>query len=123
MKNIIENMRFSQNSIKDIIDESMNNFNLCQHLKANIKNVECPKGNEKIYIDILKNYKLCIYNDADRKYFIAYMIYDNKIIKDNFEISLYGINNVTGENISKEDAFNNLKNNLHDNTIKIYNIK
>ena len=111
-------------NINETINESMNNYNICQHLKQNIKNVATyPNDDEKIYIEIIKNYKLCIYNDSSRKLFLAYILIGDNVQKDNFEISMYGKNNMTNEETTKEEAFDSLLKKLYNHNSNIYNLK
>lgn len=94
----------------------------CDQVKDALKDMNCPKGGEKSFIELSDNRKICIYNDDKSVYksISAILMRDNKIVDGTREGFFYGKEYMSGKNVSPEEAFDKLKQRLSKNNIDIY---
>ena len=98
-------------------------INTCKEVIDKIKDIQCPKGGEKIYIDLSDDRKICIYNDDKSVYqsIRAHLEKDGEVVDRTQEGCWYGKEHISGNNVSAEEAFERLKKRLSKNNIEMYN--
>lgn len=94
----------------------------CKEVQDKLKDMKCPKGGEKVYIDLSDDRKICIYNDDKSVYqsIRAHLERDGKPVERTQEGCWYGKEHLSGKNVSAEDAFERLKKRLSKNNIEMY---
>ena len=112
MKKIIE---YLQEGRTDYIET-------CKEVIDKLKDIKCPKGGEKIYIDLSDNRKICIYNDDKSVYqsIRAHLEINGEVIDRTQEGFWYGKEYISGGTIPVEEAFEKLKKRLSKNNIEMY---
>ena len=98
-------------------------INTCKEVIDKIKDIQCPNGGEKIYIDLSDDRKICIYNDDKSVYqsIRAHLEKDGEVVDRTQEGCWYGKEHISGNNVSAEEAFERLKKRLSKNNIEMYN--
>lgn len=88
-----------------------------------LKDMKCPKGGEKIFIDLSDDRKICIYNDDKSVYqsIRAHLEKNGEVVDRTQEGCWYGKEHLSGNNVTAEEAFNRLKQRLSKNNIEMYN--
>lgn len=95
----------------------------CNDVKEKLKDMKCPKGGEKVYIDLSDDRKICIYNDDKSVYqsIRAHLERDGEPVERTQEGCWYGKEYISGKNVTAEEAFDRLKQRLSKNNIEMYN--